>query len=104
MTPLLRRWLPWLLCAATLAAQPVAAHAQATPSRLQLGAGWTLQDSAQVAAKGDALSKPGASVAGWHQITVEYQNPTGVAYAKLAWAGPGFERVTIPADHLRPAA
>lgn len=45
-----------------------------------------------------------ALTAGWHQITVEYQNPTGVAYAKLAWAGPGFERVTIPADHLRPAA
>jgi hypothetical protein len=45
-----------------------------------------------------------ALTAGWHEITVEYQNPTGVAYAKLAWAGPGFERVTIPADHLRPAA
>jgi exo-1,4-beta-D-glucosaminidase len=70
MTPLLRRWLPWLLSVPIVAAQPLAAAAQTASSRLPLSAGWTLQDSAQVAAKGDALSKPGASVAGWHQVTV----------------------------------
>jgi len=40
---------------------------------------------------------------GWHTVRLEYRNPSEVAYAKLAWSGPGFARETIAADRLRPS-
>jgi len=44
----------------------VAAAEQRTPLR----SGWTLQSAARVSAKGDALSKAGVDVSGWHKVTV----------------------------------
>ena len=69
MTPLLGRALPCVLAAGSLAWAAPPARALAG-DRLPLSAGWALQDSAQIAVKGDALSRPGASVEGWYRISV----------------------------------
>ena len=48
---------------------PVAAGADQT-SRISLSTGWTLQSSAKLVSKGDALSEPGVDTSGWHRVTV----------------------------------
>jgi exo-1,4-beta-D-glucosaminidase len=56
------------------------ATAEAAELRLELREGWALQSSAKVAAKGDAVSRPGFTTAGWHPATV----PTTVFSALVA--------------------
>lgn len=64
------RLLAWLLASGCLGvAIPRGASADA-PARLPLATGWTLQSSAKVAAKGDALSRPGFETEGWYAATV----------------------------------
>src|SRR2546422_6375818 len=65
----MRQWLVHLLSVATIAAVagPVSAADQI---RLPLAAGWTIQSSAAAAEKGDSISRPGFSTAGWHQASV----------------------------------
>jgi len=64
-----------------LLAVSAAVPAQAAAGdRVPLHAGWRLQSSAAVRGTGAALSRPGASVAGWHRATV----PTTVMAALLA--------------------
>src|SRR6266496_2002539 len=42
----------------------------ATETKLALGKGWSLQTSAKVTAKGEVISTPRFSAAGWHQATI----------------------------------
>jgi exo-1,4-beta-D-glucosaminidase len=42
----------------------------ATPARLELARGWTIQSSAQVGAGGAVISRPGFATPGWYQATV----------------------------------
>jgi len=59
---------------------PSAAQARhSTESRLALQDGWTLQTSAKVEAKGEAISTPQFSPKGWHEVTV----PTTVVAALI---------------------
>src|SRR5262245_16565257 len=61
----------WLIAVA--AAVPLLA-ADAPPSsageRVALKDGWTLESSAMVTAKGDAISRPGFATSGWQSVTV----------------------------------
>ncbi|HMG39899.1 MAG TPA: PQQ-dependent sugar dehydrogenase [Acidimicrobiales bacterium] len=41
--------------------------------------------------------------AGRHRIRMEYYEDTGVAVARLSWAGPGIPREVIPGPNLHPA-
>ena len=45
-------------------------HSAAASSKLALREGWSLQTSAKVEAKGEAISTPGFSTKGWHAVTV----------------------------------
>src|SRR6185295_14131814 len=58
----------------TLALAPLASAGEA---RQALASGWTIQSSAKVAEKGDALSAPGYKAVGWHSAKV----PTTVVAA-----------------------
>jgi exo-1,4-beta-D-glucosaminidase len=49
---------------------PLSHAAAQQKSILSLEKGWTLQSSAKVTAGGDAISRPGFSVTGWHPIRV----------------------------------
>jgi exo-1,4-beta-D-glucosaminidase len=60
--------LKFTLLLAAASACPPAAWGQS--NRIPLKTGWALQSAAQVAARGDALSRAGADVTGWHQVTV----------------------------------
>jgi hypothetical protein len=44
--------------------------ARAGQDRLPLSAGWSLQSSAKLSEKGEALSQPGFNADGWHRVTV----------------------------------
>ena len=54
--------------------------ASAADLRLELREGWTIQSSAQVAAGGEAVARPGFATSGWHRATV----PTTVVAALVA--------------------
>ena len=60
-----------------LQAQTKSPTSAKTSSKLTLHAGWTLQTSAKVEAKGEVISTPQFSPKGWHEVTV----PTTVVAA-----------------------
>jgi len=60
-----------------LQAQTKSPTSAKTSSKLTLHAGWTLQTSAKVEAKGEVISTPRFSPKGWHEVTV----PTTVVAA-----------------------
>ncbi len=69
-----------LVTSSLLAQEKTASTAQgkhSTESRFVLHEGWTLQTSAKVEAKGEAISTPQFSPKGWHEVTV----PTTVVAA-----------------------
>src|SRR5688572_15279921 len=57
------------LALAAAAAPPLSAD-EAGDARMALAQGWSLQSSAQVSAKGDAVSTVGFGTAGWHKARV----------------------------------
>src|SRR5215204_5586659 len=57
-----------LIAALAAALSPSVSHAQS--NRLPLASGWSIQSSAAVGAKADAISRVGFSTAGWHSATV----------------------------------
>ncbi|HEX5473518.1 MAG TPA: hypothetical protein VFX12_02555 [Vicinamibacterales bacterium] len=57
----------FLLIAAAVLGWPAGVHAQ---TRIPLASGWRLQTSALIEQTGAQLSRPGASVDGWHRATV----------------------------------
>ena len=57
-----------------------AGAASAADLRLELREGWAIQSSAQVAAGGEAVARPGFATSGWHRATV----PTTVVAALVA--------------------
>src|SRR5579862_5800176 len=60
-----------LFLASSLFAQNLLAQdKKAAETKLALHDGWTLQTSAKVEAKGDAISTPEFSSKGWHELTV----------------------------------
>ncbi|HEX6740155.1 MAG TPA: hypothetical protein VF310_17875, partial [Vicinamibacteria bacterium] len=61
--------LPGLLAAAAASLAAPSAPA-AAPARLPLQTGWSLQSSAKIVEKGEALSQPGYKAEGWYQVTV----------------------------------
>jgi len=65
------RLIPALLIISSSAfAQETADLKSATETKLVLRDGWTLQTSAKVEAKGEAISTPQFAPYGWHQVTV----------------------------------
>jgi len=48
-------------------------------------------------------SAPAALTPGWHAVRLEFYDSAEIAFARLSWQGPGFEREVIPTDRLSPA-
>jgi exo-1,4-beta-D-glucosaminidase len=65
------------LLVSSLLAQDAAQTKHAAEAKVTLGAGWSLQTSAKVEAKGEVISTPQFSPKGWHEATV----PTTVVSA-----------------------
>jgi len=59
------RWLLLLTLGLAVSAAPARAE-----SRMPLTDGWALQSSAKVSARGEDVSRPGFSTAGWQAVTV----------------------------------
>ena len=59
-----------LLCLVVTASSALGAPLEAHAGRQSLESDWSLQSSAKVEAKGEALSIPGFDTKGWHAITV----------------------------------
>jgi exo-1,4-beta-D-glucosaminidase len=64
----MRDWLLAVVAVGVVAAGP--APAAAGGGRIPLKEGWTIQSSAQVSAKGEAISRPGFATSGWQTVTV----------------------------------
>src|SRR4051812_34012858 len=59
-----------LLTAVAIAVAVASPASAADAGRVPLATGWAIQSSASVAAKGDAISRPGFSTGGWHAAMV----------------------------------